>query len=336
MMEEMLLSTLGGRATDARVTHPPMELADLDQRVCHLQASAIECSTVKGYAMGARDYINFCTSHGLSLDPTPQTLSCYIAYTSQFIASAPKYLTGACHFLCDIYPHFDDNRLHPLVTTTICGSKKLRADPVKRKLPLRTVHLETFLQVADCSGSYDDLLFATILSCAFYACHRMGELVQKNDKSLFDWRKIIKWASLCFENGHAQYHLPYHKSDPLYRGTDILFTSQTIADPVGLLHMYTMKCDSLHGSRAALWLRQDGSHPTRSWFDKKFFAILSHDFGGHSPRAGGTTFLAALGLSESVIQAIGQWSSAAWKIYIQENPTIHAEQELATVCLRSS
>ncbi|KAF8231978.1 hypothetical protein L208DRAFT_1398121 [Tricholoma matsutake] len=138
----------------------------------------------------------------------------------------------------------------------------------------------------------------------------MGKLMQKNDKSLFDWWKIIN--------------------------TDILFTTQSIADPVGLLCRYTNKCDSLHGLQAALWLRQDGTHPTRSWFDRKFFAILSHDFRGHSPRAGGATFLAALGLSESVIQAIGRWSSAAWKINIRENPTICAEQELAAARLRRS
>jgi hypothetical protein len=64
------------------------------------------------YATGARDYINFCIAHSLPLDPTPSTLSRYVAYTSQFIASAPKYLTGVRHFLHDrdIYPDFDANR----------------------------------------------------------------------------------------------------------------------------------------------------------------------------------------------------------------------------------
>ncbi|KAJ7939916.1 hypothetical protein B0H13DRAFT_1586749, partial [Mycena leptocephala] len=49
----------------------------------------------------------------------------------------------------------------------------------------------------------------------------------------------------------------------------------------------------------------------RSWFDKKFFALLSCDYGGHSPRAGAATFYASLGLSDSVIQAIRRWSSSA-------------------------
>jgi hypothetical protein len=83
-----------------------------------------------------RLYINFGIFHSLPLDPTPSTLSHYIAYSSLFIASSPKYLTGVRHFLKDLYPDFDANRSHPLVKTTIQGAKKTQADPVQRKLPL--------------------------------------------------------------------------------------------------------------------------------------------------------------------------------------------------------
>ena len=68
-----------------------MDLDDLDAWVLLLQVHSIEKSTTKGYATGACDYLNFCISHSLSIDPTLQTLSCYISYTSQFIASGPKY-----------------------------------------------------------------------------------------------------------------------------------------------------------------------------------------------------------------------------------------------------
>ncbi|KAJ7150092.1 hypothetical protein C8R43DRAFT_823077, partial [Mycena crocata] len=240
--------------------------------------------------------------HSIPLAPTPQTLSRYIAYTSQYIASGPKYLTGARHFLQDLYPDFDENRKHPLVQATIRGSKKIRADPVHRKLPLRPSHLATFLEIALVTGTYDDFLFIVILSCCFYACHRSGELIQKNQKALVDWRKIIKRGTLTFERGRAGYRLPYHKGDPFYRGTDILFTEQDIANPVVLLRDYASRRDKLFPYRTELFLRENGSSPTRSWFDSKFFAILDHSFGGHSPRAGAATFYASLGLSEDVIQ----------------------------------
>ena len=71
----------------------------------------------------------------------------------------------------------------------------------------------------------------------------------------------------------------------------------------------------------------------RSWFEAKFFPVLDHSFGGHSLRAGGAILYASLGLSEDIIQALGRWSSAAWKIYIRENPIIHAELQLAAIRL---
>jgi hypothetical protein len=334
-MEGVLLSALGGQRVTPRVARPPMDLADLDARALHLQANSIERSTSKNYATGARDYINFCILHSLPLDPTPTTLSRYIAYSSQFIASTSKYLTGVRHFLKDLYPEFDANRSHPLVKTTVRGAKKVRADPVKRKLPLRLAHLQTFVDIAHCTGSYDDYLMAVLLSCAFYGCHRMGELVQKNDRDLFDWRKIIKRGSVCFQQGRAQYRLPYHKSDPFYRGTDVIFTSQDVADPVTTLQKYLVLRDRIHGAKAALFLRENGSHPTRSWFEQKFFAVLDRRFGGHSARTGYATFLASLGISETIIQAVGRWSSEAWKIYIRENPAIRVELQLAAIRLRN-
>lgn len=102
-----------------------MDLSSLDDCVHYLQASAIEKSTLRRYTTGTRDYVNFCLRHSISLDPTPLTLSRYIAYTSQFVASESKYLSGARHFLSQLYPSFDENRAHPMVQATIAGSQKL-------------------------------------------------------------------------------------------------------------------------------------------------------------------------------------------------------------------
>jgi hypothetical protein len=328
-MERVVLNLLGGNARPlARRSRPPVSLADLDDRLSFLQANALDQSTVRGYAVGARDYLRFCLQYNLPLDPTPLTLARYIAHTSRFIASGPRYLTGARHFLRNFFPDFDSIRANPLVKSTIRGSLKIRADPVQRKLPLRTSHLQTFLHVALQSQCYDDLLFVTILSSAFYACHRIGELVPATGL-LFDWRKIIKRSSLVFPGDRVQYRLPYHKGDPFFRGSDILLIPQTIADPVLLLRLYTQLRDRIHGARSPLFLRENGQHPTRAWFDKRFFAVMDRSYGGQSARAGGATFYASLGVSEDVLQAIGRWSSSAWKIYIRDHPVVRMELQLA-------
>lgn len=133
-MERVLLKVIGGLSR--KTIRQPMSSSDLDAWTLHVQTESIEKSTASCYAMGARDYLNFCLAHNLPIDPTPQTLSKYIAYTSKFIASGLKYFSGAGHFLRNIYSDFDVNRAHPLVKSAIKGAKKIRADPVHRKLPL--------------------------------------------------------------------------------------------------------------------------------------------------------------------------------------------------------
>lgn len=331
-METVLLSALGGHAIHRPPARPPISLSALDDRVRFLHVNAIEKSTAKGYRTGARDYLSFCSNFNLPCEPTPENLARYIAYTSLYISSGPKYLSGARHFLQHVYPAFEENRASPLVQSVIRGSKKARADPVHRKLPLRLHHLETFAnRASSTSGSYDDLLFITLLACGFYGCHRMGELLLSNDKDLFDWKKIIKRASLSFDGPRASYILPYHKGNPLYRGTLVTHNSHNVANPVALLLKFVLLRDKYHGARAPLFLKSDGSFPTRSWFERRLFTVVDRSFGAHSARAGGATYYAALGLSESTIQALGRWSSSAWKDYVRDNPAVRAELELAAI-----
>lgn len=73
-MKRVLLEALGERRkTDP--SRPPMDLKKLDDLVLYLQVHAIEKSTRKNYATGAKDYACFCRNHNLSLNPTPETLS---------------------------------------------------------------------------------------------------------------------------------------------------------------------------------------------------------------------------------------------------------------------
>ena len=333
-MEGHLLSFLS-RAPRRPVARPSLPLSAIDEHIALLHAHAIEPSTRRNYSTGARDYILFCSIHGLPLDPTPLTIARYVAYTSLRIASAPKYLSGARHFLRDLYPDFDTARKHALVQTTIRGSRKRRADPIRRKAPLRLHHLSLFRSLALHSGDYDDFLFLTILTAAFFACHRVGELLAPNDKALWDWRKLVRRCSFHADNDHTSYHLPYHKTDPFYRGTDIRFLRTTASDgidPVSILRDFVARRDQRHGARTPLFLRADGSRPTRSWFERKLFHVLPRaDYGGHSARAGGATHFASLGLSEDVIRALGRWSSKSWSVYIRDHPTVRAELELAAI-----
>ncbi|KNZ76709.1 hypothetical protein J132_08989, partial [Termitomyces sp. J132] len=199
---------------------------------------------------------------------------------------------------------------------------------IHHKLPICLSHLSDLVKSAKISNNYDDLLFATIMSCCFYVCHQSGELIQKS-RSKKDWRKIIKRCSLNFSSGYAGYHLPYHKTDPFFHGTNILFTHHDVADPVDLLHQYVMRQDHLHGAHSPLFITEDSSYPSRSWFNLKLFLFVDCSFGWHSACVEGATYYTGLGISKNVIMAIGRWSSSAWRMYIHDDPCVRVALELA-------
>ena len=131
----------------------------------------------------------------------------YIAYTSQYIASAPEYLTGRKYFL--------------------------------------------------------------------HTCRKASSL-------FYIGRRFVERSSLHLEHGRVmRWLLPLSQSGLIYRGADILFTTQGTADPVRLLQEYTNLWDYRH-AREALFIREDRTLPNKVWFDENFLSLLDD----HSVHAG--------------------------------------------------
>lgn len=330
-MESVLLTTVDiSRPSRRPPKRSKMHIEDIDSLSDKLQTAALDKSTRLHYLTGFRDYANFCHLHNLALNPSVSTFRRYLAYTFTFCSSGPKYLTGVRHFLLPLFPDFDSIRNHPSVQAVAKGAAKSRHAPVRRKEPLRVHHLTHFCVLAARTGDYDDLLFATILSCAFYGCHRIGELVHHNNPNNVDWSKVIRRASLDFpRDDQVAYQLPYSKTDRFFKGSTIVLCHREVADPVSLLLAYTLRRDRFFNFRTPLFLLRDGNLPSRSWFEKRLFSHLPRSFGGHSTRSGGATYYASIGHSERVIQAMGRWSSNTWAMYIRDNPAVQAELEQA-------
>lgn len=94
------------------------------------------------------------------------------------------------------------------------------------------------------------------------------------------------------------------------------------ADPHGTFLSYLSSRDHLFPFNSFLWLRGDGSIPTRNWFIARLRARFPKSISGHSLRAGGATSLAAAGVPFDQIQAMGRWSSEAFRIYVRKNPAL--------------
>lgn len=175
------------------------------------------------------------------------------------------------------------------------------------------------------SSSHDDLLFFVILLVGFHGLMRLGELVWPDKTSLQDYRKVTKRSSVELLPDGFSFFLPGHKADRFFEGNRILLQRNTRGDdPDSPFRKYLTSRDALFPFHPELWLRVDGSIPTRGWFIRHLRKHFPSDVAGHSLRAGGATALAQAGIPPHIIQAIGRWASDTFQIYIRHHPVLLA------------
>ncbi|KAF7784928.1 hypothetical protein Agabi119p4_1093 [Agaricus bisporus var. burnettii] len=244
---------------------------------------------------------------------------------SEFIkpSSVESYLTGIVHYLAPVYPHIHDWRSAPVVQQTLRGCKKLHNIPVKRKRALTIHELNRMSTLYYYSKQHDDTLFVAILLVGFYALLRLGELVYPDDPTLDCPRKMSQRNTLSITAASVRFQLPYHKADKFYEGNTVLVRPNPgPSDPIRAMARYTISRDRHFPNHSDLWVRGDGSRPRRHWFLRRLHLFCDGDVAGHSLRSGGATMLAENGISLDIIQALGRWSSEAFRTYIRLHPDL--------------
>ena len=117
--------------------------------------------------------------------------------------------------------------------------------------------------------------------------------------------------------------LPGHKGDRFFEGSTLqLFPSTTAYSAAHHFRQYLQVRDVRFRWLPDLWLREDGSPPTRRWFTSRLRQYFSADISGHSLRAGGATALAVAGIPDDRICFCGRWSSDSYQLYLRKNPSI--------------
>jgi hypothetical protein len=286
---------------------------------------AIDVSTWKNYGSALNSYLSFIRMHDMPVEPTADTLSLFTVYMCHHIKpdSVDTYLSGICQQLEPYFPHVREVRRSRLVHRTLQGCMRLRGSPTVRKRALTIADLNTVCVSYFHNPTHDDLLFCTQLSVGFFALMRLGELTWPEDKDLRNPRKLIKRNSVVITNDSFQFFLPGHKADKFFEGnTIILRTNPFPCNPMSLFRMYLRSRDHLFPLSPPLWLKSDGTVPTRSFFMRRLHLFFEKDVGGQSMRAGGATSLAENGVAPHIIQGIGRWASGAWQIYIRKHPVL--------------
>jgi integrase len=273
-------------------------------------------------------YLTFCNIHNLPVDPTQDTLSFFVVFLSSYIKpdSVNSYLSGICRQLEPFFPEIRRNRNSMLVSRTMTGCMRRFGSAVDRKSPLSHANLLFVLDSMVSAPSHDELLFAAIILTAFYALMRLGELVFLDKRDHRNYRKLSLRHSVSVLPSQYSFFLPYHKGDRFFEGNTIVVQkNETPTNPYHHFLAYLASRDSRFPLHPELWLTSRGSVPTRHWFISRLRTFFPKNIAGHSLRSGGATSLAEGGADLDTIQAVGRWSSNAFRIYIRKNPVvIHA------------
>lgn len=295
-----------------------VSLPKLKNFCCQDQEAALALSTRKKYMCAWKSFFFiFCQLFDFPFRPTAENLCLYISVSCQSISpqSVEVYLSGISYMFRSKCPDIICETNHHSVRRTLRGCKKQFSKPISRKEPLSLKLLDT--AVSSLGRSFDECLFLAILSVGFAGLHRLGELVVPDDKSLLDVQKIIHRGSLSFSscNQFAKYILPYHKGNPNYLGSPcvVQYFENSPSCPIFCLKSYLRMRDLLHVSETALFVRENGLLPSRSWFLRNFHQIFPKQCSGHSLRSGGANNLAQKGASTDFIQSAGRWSSDAFR-----------------------
>jgi hypothetical protein len=118
---------------------------------------------------------------------------------------------------------------------------------------------------------------------------------------------------------NISFWLPGHKADRFFEGNR-LFVLASTNEPFHLFNSYLKSRNSSFRAHPELWLRSNGTIPTRSRFINRLRRFFPNFIAGQSMRAGGATALAEAGTPPTLIQAAGRWTSDAFNRYIRKSP----------------
>ena len=303
-------------------------VSSLDQSWQHLLKNSLANNTQKTYSSAQKRFLKFCEEHdflhpnGSAVPASELTILRFIGSLSGFCqASTIRVYLSAVRSL-----HIQNGLEDPLVgclriPLVLRGLRRLKSSNRPQKIPITPLVLCSIKSQLNLDN-YDDSMFWAACCMAFFGFLRAAELTVSSEAVKLDRYLSIKDLSID-KHPYPEttvLKLRYSKTDQFGKGCVIpLARSGSQICPVDALMSY-------------LWLRGSNNGPLFLFEDRK---PLSKDrlnnrlqkelkvsgfeghFTLHSFRVGAATTAAALGFPDHLIQAMGRWSSDAYKIYIK-------------------
>ena len=209
-----------------------------------------------------------------------------------------------------------------LVSVTMKGLKAQLSRPVRQKLPFTIKHLIKFYTFLDFSDVRHLACWCAML-LAFFGCFRLSNLVPVS-KGKFDPLKHLKRDDIRIEKDLVLIFYKWSKTNqnssrvawiPIGSVSDVRFDIK--------LYLQALFSVVKVPSNAPLFSFKKNDYHSRytlvNLLDKCVFnaGLGLSDYSWHSFRRGAAVFAFELGLADSAVQLLGDWSSAAFKNYLE-------------------
>lgn len=188
-------------------------------------------------------------------------------------------------------------------------------------LPLLQKLISDLPTTQDCA--YQVALYSAMYSLAYFACLRVGELVNSNNKSnTLQLNQVTQLSCNGETTAIRIYFLQYKHSGGEKPVLEIKVHGDGRYCPVKLLQKYLNLRPSSPGP---LFLTSLGKPISRQQFSKvltssvQFRSLDPSAYNTHSFRIGRCSDMMSQGFSDAQIRAVGRWKSDAYKRYIRPN-----------------
>ena len=149
-----------------------------------------------------------------------------------------------------------------------------------QKQPLTHPELTKLQDEYMSSNSHDNLLFFVILLVSFHALMCLGKLVWL-DKPCIISQKVSTHDSIELLPKGFFFFLLGHKADCFFEGNRVILQYNSSGDdPDEPFQKYLKSCSLLFPFHPQLWLHEDGTIPTHSWFIHQFCHHFPSDITG--------------------------------------------------------
>ena len=298
----------------------------LKMESCSLRNRGLAQGTWANKVSHLRAYVSFTCYFGVQ--PFPVQLGVLLRFIAllargPYASSSASNILGSLKWFSVLLDPASDKIFEAvLVAVSLKGLKAQLSRPVRQKLPFTVDHLHKFYNSMDFSSPKQLACWCAIL-LAFFGCFRLSNLVPSS-KNMFDPLKHLKRNDIYFHNELVLVFYKYSKTNqnsdrvswiPICSVSDIRFNIKffleklfSVVDAPENAPLFTFQNNVFHTRHSLVRL-----------LDQCVFeaGLPLADYSWHSFRRGSAVFAFELGLADSAVQLLGDWTSPAFKRYLE-------------------